>query len=253
VTATTIAPNLLISAVERTGYHASTSTSTRSAESALAAAGSKGRGKSQLQGPLVQLDPALEPFLRDFNSDRERTRFVAVLSPTCESCIEGARAIKRTLAGFDPKALSVYIVWTPMLAHDDADAAEGETLSMRGWNVRNYYDPTNALGAMLRRDVFPKATSDMMSSLPSGHFMTEQLRHRDPSTPEWDIYMFFDAQTEWGRVVPRPSHWIRQAARFGPPGGEMESLMWIDSYRTAPVAGDLSEMISRLAKVSEGG
>ncbi len=212
-------------------------------------AGRAGGGESPPQ-PLVQLNSGLTAFIRDFNSDRAKTRFVAILSPTCRSCLEGAKAIKATLSGYDPKALSLYVIWTPMLEGDDAGAAGRAVLSMRGWIVRNYYDAANALGAMLRRDLFPEAAKDMMSSLPANHFMTETLRHRDPSTPEWDIYLFFNAHAAWAQAAPHPSHWIRQAARFGPPGGEMKSLMWIDSYRRAPVAGDLGEQISRLAKVS---
>lgn len=251
VTAAAINPRLLISAVERTGYHASIPASTRSDEPKLATAGSTTDGESQLRRPLVQLNPALEPFVRDFNSDQERTRFVAILSPTCQSCLEGAKAIKAALGGYDPKGLSIYVVWTPMLAGDGANAARGATLSMRGRNVRNYYDPRNELGAMLRRDAFPKAASDMVSSLPRGHFMIEQLRRRDPTTPEWDIYMLFDPHVVWRDAAPRPSHWVRQAARFGPPGGEMKSLMWIDSYRTAPISGDLSEQIAQMAKTKD--
>jgi hypothetical protein len=198
---------------------------------------------------LNSLGASLQPLIVEFNALSSKRRFVAVLSPRCPACVHGAAAIRQALLeDGGPPAGPVFIVWTPMVAGDDEDGAREAMVLFHSPRVRQYYDPDNRVGKLLRREVFPEAVAKMRSSVPPDHFFAGALGHRPKDTPEWDIYMFYDPNVRWEERIPRPSRWVRQVARFAEaPGGDLVSLMWRNSYEDPPVEGDLAEQIAALA------
>ena len=202
---------------------------------------------------LITLSGSIESFLSAFNADVNIPRFVAILSPTCGACRHGAEAIKETLSGDarDGK-LRLFVVWAPMLAPDnDASALEAVGL-FSGVAVSQFYDPDRRLGDVFRKDVFPRAADEMRQSLPHGHYLEASLAGRSNDTPEWDIYMFFDAATVWTSATPRPRHWVRQIARVQKGQGGLISVMWKDSYALLPKEGLLADQLREMARVITG-
>jgi len=199
---------------------------------------------------MVSLARDVGALRADFNAARSKTRFVAVLSPTCPACVHGAAAIRQALLEAPEAAdIPIFIVWTPMVPGDDAESARRAMGALRSPRVHHYDDPENRLGRLLRDEVFPNAVADMRASLPPGHYFADVLRDRPSATPEWDLYMCFDPQVRWGDAMPVPSRWVRQIARFAEtPGGELHSLMWRNAYGDPPVEGDLAEEIGALAR-----
>lgn len=202
---------------------------------------------------LHVLDATLSPLVRDFNAAEGSSRFVAILSPRCPACVHGARAIHDALLGPDGPPMPIFIVWTPMVPGDDEAAARDAMRELRSPGVRQYYDPKNAVGALMRHDVFPRSRAEMLASIPPDHFIARYLEQQRPDVPEWDLYMFFDARARWRDSIPRPARWARQVARFREPGGRLESLMWVNSYRRPPVEGELSTQIAALADTMRAG
>ncbi|MCL4822317.1 MAG: heavy-metal-associated domain-containing protein [Vicinamibacteria bacterium] len=200
---------------------------------------------------LVSLASDVRQLRSDFNAVKARPRFLTILSPTCSACVHGAEAVRAAIVA--PSALGdVFVVWAPMLDGDDAAAASAISATLAGPSVRQYWDPQRRVGASFRKELFPDAVARMRRSLPAGHFFAESLMGRDETQPEWDIYLFYAAGSEWAERVPAPARWVRQTARFGQPGAAPRSLLWIDDYGQPPMEGSLAEQL-RLAVTSVTG
>jgi len=194
---------------------------------------------------LVSLAEGISPLAADFDAAKGRLRFLAILSPTCSACVHGAEAIAEAIlpAG---EAVEVFVVWAPMLGRDDGAAASTSSAILRAANVHQYWDPERRVGTAFRRDVFADAVARMRRSLPDGHYFATYLADRDPSRPEWDIYMIFGPTAQWAEGTPAPSHWVRQTALLGE-GEQSLSLLWVDDYASPPREGTLAEELKRLA------
>jgi copper chaperone CopZ len=200
---------------------------------------------------LVSLASDVSQLRSDFNAAKGRPRFLTILSPTCSACVHGAEAVQAAIVA--PSAIGdVFVVWAPMLDGDDAIAASAISATLRAPSVRQYWDPQRRVGASFRKELFPDAVARMRRSLPAGHFFGESLVGRDETQPEWDIYLFYAAGSEWADRVPAPARWVRQTARFGQPGAALRSLLWIDDYARPPLEGSLTEHL-RLALASVAG
>jgi len=195
---------------------------------------------------LVSLAGGISRLASDFDAAKGRSRFVAILSPTCSACVHGAEAIAEAILPGGSE-VDVFVVWAPMLDGDDDDAASGRSAILRAPHVRQYWDPERRVGAAFRQDVFPDAVSRMGHSLPEGHYFHPYLAERDASQPEWDIYMLFSPEAEWTEETPPPSRWVRQTALLD--GGEQAlSLLWVDDYSRPPREGSLVEELKQLAR-----
>jgi hypothetical protein len=209
------------------------------------------RGPAQAEMSLrpTPLGESILPLVEAFNADRERARFVAILSPTCGACRHGAEAIARSLLRDGASDVAVFIVWAPMLPPDNEAAARQASDLLEGPGVHQFYDPDRRVGTMFRADVFPRAAEQMLKSLPPDHYLSETLSGRSNDTPEWDIYMFFPRGQEWSDTAPSPIHWIRQVARVADEQEELLSVMWRDSYSQPPIEGSLPDHLRDLAGV----
>lgn len=196
---------------------------------------------------LVSLARDLRALASDFTAAKGHARFLTILSPTCSACVHGAEAVKAAIvaAGADRE---VFVVWAPMLDGDDAAAASRGAEMLAAPRVHQYWDPERRVGTAFRKDLFPDAASRMRRSVPTGHPFAEHLGQREDTQPEWDIYTFYDAGTEWRERAPAPAHWVRQTARLPRDGKGLISLMWIDDYARPPVEGSLTEQLRLLLR-----
>lgn len=196
---------------------------------------------------LVSLAEGLSPLASDFDAAKARPRFLAILSPTCSACVHGAEAVKEAVLPLG-EGVEVFVVWTPMLDGDGAEAASRSSAILRAPRVRQYWDPTRRVGTAFRNDVFPDAVERMKRSLPSDHVLRPYFAGRDPSQPEWDIYLFFDPGVEWGAGAPLPARWVRQTMLFPAKGKEKpNSVLWTNDYASAPTEGRLADELRRQA------
>jgi hypothetical protein len=198
---------------------------------------------------LVTLEETYQPFADHFNAAHGKVRFVAILSPTCDTCLHGARAIADEVLGHHPDAdVDVSIVWLPMLNNDSEAAARKAARMFADGRVTQFYDPERFVGYLYRFDVFPDAAQRMAASIPDDHPFHESMAQRveaDRDRPEWDLYMWFDAQVRWKTDAPPPTRFIRQVAHWKE-DGKTVSLMWLDNLSRAPVVGVLRDYMASI-------
>jgi hypothetical protein len=186
-----------------------------------------------------------------FNEASDRLLFVSILSPTCETCRHGARAIVSEILGhYQDADVDVTIVWSPMLKKDNEEAAHESAKMFDDARVTQFYDTERYVGYLYRFDVFPDAADQMAASLPEGHPFHEAMAERAETArerPEWDIYMWFASGRRWETDAPRPTRFIRQVGRWDEDGRTV-SLMWVDDLTKAPVVGVLGEHMGSIMR-----
>jgi len=85
------------------------------------------------------------------------------------------------------KMLQGAIIWTPMLASDSLNAAEGREVMFSDSRVKHYWDPGRILGQMLSRILHLKAPV------------------------AWDVYLVYPREHHWDKVLPpAPKLWMHQ-------------------------------------------
>jgi mercuric ion transport protein len=122
-----------------------------------------------------------------FNKESGKVRFVAILSSTCGWCLQGAQAVQKSvIEQMKNKDISVIIVWTNMLKTDDKENAYKAASMFQDPSIVQYFDAENEFGDLVAQRLSPKGEK------------------------AWDIYMFFDKDTEWNKTIPRPFDYAHQ-------------------------------------------
>lgn len=122
-----------------------------------------------------------------FNKESGKVRFVAILSSTCGWCLQGAQAVQKSvIEQMKKKDISVIIVWTNMLKTDDKENAYKAASLFKDPSIVQYFDAENKFGDLVAQRLNPKGEK------------------------AWDIYMFFDKDTEWNKTIPRPFDYAHQ-------------------------------------------
>jgi mercuric ion transport protein len=122
-----------------------------------------------------------------FNKESGKVRFVAILSSTCGWCLQGAQAVQKSvIEQMKSKEISVIIVWTNMLKTDDKENAYKSASMFKDSSIVQYFDAENKFGDLVAQRLSPKGEK------------------------AWDIYMFFDKDTEWNKSIPRPFDYAHQ-------------------------------------------
>ncbi len=118
------------------------------------------------------------------------------------------------LEAFPNADLRVSIVWIPMLFADSEAAAEFAASSLTDPRVRQFYDAEKLVGRIVAMSL--------------GHDGTA-----------WDTYLFYDRETVWTDLPPRPLRWLAQA------GNQVRVSAWNDPTRFETVgtirAGELEK------------
>lgn len=150
-----------------------------------------------------------------FNQHPEKIKFIAILSSTCKWCLQGAESVQNAvIENMTDKNLNVIIVWTNMLQSDGENTAFRAASLFKNKNIIQFFDAENKFG-----DVAAKAIH------PAG----EQA---------WDIYMFFDNDTQWNKSLPRPFEYAHQ---LGP------TRTWVDQTKYF-CGGELTERLEFITK-----
>lgn len=135
---------------------------------------------------IVSLARSLQPLEDHFNSNN-KPRFLALLSPTCLFCLEGARAVQRSIIEDFPHVdIGVSVVWINMMEGDTKAAAERSARIINDPRVRHFHDPK-------RR---------------SGEAIGKSLGWKDKVA--WDTYLFYERGSRWMEAPPAPLKWIHQ-------------------------------------------
>jgi hypothetical protein len=153
-----------------------------------------------------------------FNQQTGKKKFIAILSSTCDWCLQGAASVQQTiLSKMNDKNISVMIIWTNMLNSDDLSSAHASSAMFQNTNVTQFFDSKNKLGVAVAKSLNAKHDK------------------------AWDIYMFFDENTTWDKAFPAPSDYAHQLSASTHP--------WIDEtkYFCGPALKQrLDEMVSKL-------
>lgn len=163
---------------------------------------------------LQSLETSTQPLEAFYNEETDRPRFLAVLSPTCPGCIQGANAIQHAILDAFPGAFDVGLIWIPMLADDTETAIEQAASEFADEEVSQFADPNRIAGKSL----------------------AEALGAADGIA--WDIYMFYESVAQWTSSPPEPTDWVHQLA----------SSSWTppERYRCG-CSDDLTESLRQLA------
>lgn len=94
--------------------------------------------------PLTVMD-SLQPLKDQFNAHRGKPRFIAVISPTCRYCIEGASAILASLIKGFPGA-DICIVWIDGVKTDNFAKAKQRAKTIDDARFQHFHDPHRLAG-----------------------------------------------------------------------------------------------------------
>jgi copper chaperone CopZ len=135
-----------------------------------------------------------------FNQQTGKTKFVAILSPTCGWCLQGAESVQKTvIEKVKDKDISVIIIWTNMLKSDDQSSAYKAASLFNDPNIVQFFDAENKFGDVVAQTLNPQGKK------------------------AWDIYMFFDKDTQWNKDLPRPFDYAHQLSTSAHP--------WVDKTK----------------------
>ena len=137
--------------------------------------------------PIVSLSDSLDPLHEWFNAQREKPRFIAILSPTCGACVAGAVAVNEAVVkAYVEAEIAVGVVWIGIAPADGADAASRAATIFDDPRVTQFHDPRRLVGEAFAKGLLK-------------------------SPPAWDIYLFYDEGSKWTEPQPpRPAAWMHQ-------------------------------------------
>jgi hypothetical protein len=140
------------------------------------------------QPPLADL-ASLDNLKTQFNSERQSMRAIALLSPSCPYCLKGASDAQRILTGHPQRAITVFVVWQPILPTDWARPHTRALNRLADTRVRQFWDGDRAVADVFRRSF------EQRESVPSCCY------HGDIW---WDMIAVFRAGDEWRETLPEP-------------------------------------------------
>jgi hypothetical protein len=116
-------------------------------------------------------------------------QILALVSPTCEVCLEGVAMVLDALGDQIGSRYRAHIVWTPVLEGDVAERAESAAMASGHERVEHYWDAekvvSNAVHRVLDLGSFERSVA-------------------------WDVYLLYAAGSSWSEWPPPPSRWLHQ-------------------------------------------
>lgn len=137
---------------------------------------------------IITLNSTLDPLKDQFNQNKEKIRFLALLSPTCPLWRDqGARAVHEIIIGkFLDADIAASIVWIPILDNDSIEAALPSVKYLGDKRFQHFYDQDQIVG----KEIAASVGWD-------GHVA-------------WDIYLFYPPYAGWNNGPPAPKKWVHQ-------------------------------------------
>lgn len=164
-------PKKIAESVSTTGFHA-------------AVKGQEKKGAGSTDGSIRQFESRE---LRDlFNASSGSVRVISLLSPTCAYCQAGHGVLKTVFDKTASSDLKAFLVWLPMLAGDDPEAAVRQAATFTDPRLTEGWDGGRAIGDLFARRLALRATA-------------------------WDVYLLYGRGVRWeGTEPPAPSFWMHQ-------------------------------------------
>jgi hypothetical protein len=130
-------------------------------------------------------------------------QLVALVSPTCEVCLDGVAMIQQGLDEPAGKAFEAHIVWTPVLSGDTTEAALEVAGARRLRRGNHNWDHTRSISEAVRV-VLDLAAWDR--------------------TVAWDLYLLYRRAVPWTGALPSPTTWLHQLRIDDQPSLDADSL-----------------------------
>jgi len=130
-------------------------------------------------------------------------QLLALVSPTCEVCLDGVSTV---LSGLDEPAgdaFMAHIVWLPVLGSDTGDVAAAVARDRRGSRVEHYWDDTASLSRAAHTALGLAAWD---------------------RTVAWDVYLLYPSGVSWSNPLPSPKMWLHQLRIEDQPSLDADSL-----------------------------
>jgi hypothetical protein len=130
-----------------------------------------------------------------FNADAADTRVLALVSPTCGSCLLGATTLEKDVfAKISSTRLRGFIIWVPKLGAHQHDVA-GATPTVPDPRATHYWDGT-------------------------GYLVHAYPAVLGLGADAWDVYLIYSPGVRWtGTTPPKPSYWMQQLTHASEPHG----------------------------------
>jgi hypothetical protein len=131
-----------------------------------------------------------------FNASAADTRVLALVSPTCGTCLLGATTMENDVfAKISSTRLRGFIVWVPKLGAHQHDVA-GATPTVPDLRATHYWD----------------GTSYLVHAYPAVLGLDADA---------WDVYLIYPPGVQWtGTAPPKPSYWMQQLTHASEPDGD---------------------------------
>jgi hypothetical protein len=128
-----------------------------------------------------------------FNASAADTRVLALVSPTCGTCLLGATVLQHDVfAKISSAQLRGFIVWVPKLGAQQHNVA-GATPTVPDPRATHYWD-----GAGYLVHAYPAVLG--------------------LDTDAWDVYLLYPPGVRWtGSAPPRPAYWMQQLTHASEP------------------------------------
>ena len=137
---------------------------------------------------IVSLKGSLEPLRWYFNDNEGMPRFLALVSPTCSTCLRGLRAVRSIVEDASISSEVLFIItWIDMLGRDnERTAARASRQFIDGSLVKEFHDPTRVAGREIARSIGGEGKV------------------------AWDTYLVYEPKAVWLNEPPTPYDWVHQ-------------------------------------------
>lgn len=162
-----------------------------------------GCGLSGHSRPHQQVGAAAGTIRAAFNADVDKARVVALVSPTCGTCLNAATEMQRDVfSQYPSNNLAGFVVWVPKKGAHERNVSQA-TRTITDPRTFNYWD----------------GDSDLVHAY-------AQVLHLDQDA--WDIYLIYPPGPRWTTAAPpAPTYWMQQLSHTAQgPGGTGE---WLDA------------------------
>lgn len=162
--------------------------------------------------------------------------------------------LKEVVEAHADAALSVHVVWMPMVPGDSREAAQQTGSMFPPDRVHQYYDADHLAGEAYVRDAFASCLADAFKSTPEDHPLHAQLeawsKSGRPAGPLWDAVLFYPPGLEWADKAPTPQYWSKQVMFFGADAGTITGTFFHNDCKHPPADSDwFREVKSAITKL----
>lgn len=142
--------------------------------------------RAEVKRPVTVLSENGEELRTAFNRDKDKTRLVLLLSPTCMSCLSASWVIEKyVLDTIQDEGLRVYTVWGPMLGDEKEEHAREATARMPDPRVAHFWTGAHTVAGQ-----FGKAAG-----------LPERMSG-------WDTFLLYPPGATWDETLPAPARFM---------------------------------------------